>query len=296
MPTNKSWLKCQKNLCVFLLCLMLFLLSSGVSSSGLDNNQRIFTPAVEMQSEDWNDPVEMERVWQAALVRVPALGGGYIETTVGGLRTLHLAQRKEFPAIVFLHGCSGIGEGTYTRINFLAANGYAVIAPPSLAREKYPQSCDPENLRGGLYRGTLKMRQFDAGYAIAKAKTLAWVDAGRVFLMGLSEGAITVATFRSKSEGASVKARIVEGWTCHAGWDEYRGINAPADEPVLTLLASKDPWFQGSTTRGECTGFLDPHNGSKSVVYTEVDLSHRHGLLEDERVQAEVLGFLKIHH
>ncbi len=279
------------------LCALVLLLLAGVASgSGLNNSSRTFTPAAEMRSEDWNDPQELERVWQAALVRIPDAGHGTIETTIGELHTLSFAQEKQFPAVVFLHGCSGTGKGTDTRIDFLAAHGYAVIAPPSLARKKYPQSCDPENLRGGLYRDTLKMRQFDAGYAIEKAKTLAWVDARRVYLVGLSEGAIAAATFRSQSAKASVRARVVEAWTCHAGWDEYRGIHAPANEPVLTLLASEDPWFQGPTTRGECSGFLDPGNGSKSVVYTEADLRQRHGLLEDERVQAEVLEFLAKHH
>lgn len=275
--------------------LLLFLLAGMASGSCLDNSTRTFTPAAEMRSADWNDPQELERVWQAALVRIPDSDGGHIETTVEELHTLQFVQGKRFPAVVFLHGCSGIGKGTHTRINFLAANGYAVIAPPSLARKKYPQSCDPENFRGGLYRDTLKMRQFDAGYAIEKTKALGWVDARRVYLVGLSEGGITAATFRSQSGKASVRARVVEAWTCHAGWDEYRGINAPADEPVLTLLASEDPWFQTPTTRGECTGFLDPGNGSKSVVYTEADLSQRHALLEDERVQAEVLEFLAKH-
>ena len=33
------------------------------------------------------------------------------------------------------------------------------------------------------------MRQYDAGYAIAEAKKLPWVDESNVFLMGLSEEA-----------------------------------------------------------------------------------------------------------
>ncbi len=278
------------------LCGLLLLLFAGMASgSGLNSSTRTFTPAAEMRSEDWNDPRELERVWQAALVRIPDSAHGYVETTAGELHTLSVAYGKKFPAVVFLHGCSGIGKGTHTRINFLATNGYAVIAPPSMARKKYPQSCDRENLRGGLYRDTLKMRQFDAGYAIEKTKALAWVDPRRVYLVGLSEGGIAAATFRSESGKASVRARVVEAWTCHAGWDEYRGINAPAGEPVLTLLASEDPWFQTPTTRGECTGFLNPDNGSKSVVYTDADLRQRHALFEDERVQAEVLGFLSKH-
>ena len=79
------------------------------------------------------------------------------------------------------------------------------------------------------------MRQYDAGYAIEKTKALAWVDPDRVYLVGLSEGGIAAATFQSQSGKASLRARVVEGWTCHAAWDEYRGINAPADEPVLDI-------------------------------------------------------------
>ena len=295
-PVNQLLPRHQKASWAVLLYLMLFLCAGVASGSGLNNSTRTFTPAEEMRSEDWNDPAELERVWQAALVRIPNPGHGYIEATVGDLHTLQLDPGEKFPAVVFLHGCGGIGKGTYARINFLAANGYLVVAPPSMARKKYPQSCDREKFRGGLYRDTLKMRQYDAGYAIEKTKTLAWVDPDRVYLVGLSEGGITAATFQSQSGKASLRARVVEAWTCHAAWDEYRGINAPADEPVLTLLASEDPWFQGPTTRGECTGFLHPDNGSKSVVYTEADLRQRHALLGDERVQAEVLDFLRKHH
>ena len=293
-PVNQLLPRHQKASWAVLLCLILC--AGATAGSGLNASTRTFTPAEEMRSEDWNDPVEMERVWQAALVRIPSPGNGHIETTAGDLHTLQLDPGKKFPAVVFLHGCGGIGKGTHTRINFLAANGYLVVAPPSMARKKYPQSCDRENLRGGLYRDTLKMRQYDAGYAIEKTKALAWVDPARVYLVGLSEGGIAAATFQSQSGKTSLRARVVEAWTCHAAWDEYRGINAPADEPVLTLLASEDPWFQGPTTRGECTGFLHPGNGSKSVVYTEADLKQRHALLEDERVQAEVLDFLRKHH
>ena len=279
-----------------LICLALFCVSAMALSTGLHNSTRTFTPVFEMKSKDWNDPVEMERVWQAALVRIPKPGGGYTATTVKELHAHNLEGSKKFPTVIYLHGCSGIWEGTYTRINFLASNGYAVIAPPSMARKKYAKSCAPVQIQGGFYRDILKMRQFDAGYAIENAKTLPWVDANHVFLVGLSEGGITTATFRSNSKGASVRARIVEGWTCQSVWHEYRGINAPEGEPVLTLLGANDPWFQNPYTSGECTGFIKKRkDGSKSVVYTGESLSHRHVLLEDERVQAEVLDFLKTH-
>ena len=237
----------------------------------------------------------MERTWLAALVRIPRPNGGYVNTTMRELNSGTLAVSGRWPTVIYLHGCTGVWIGTYTRINFLARNGYAVIAPVSFARQKYPKSCDAQRHQGGFYRSTLLMRQNDAGYAIARAKTLPWVDRDNVFLMGLSQGGITTATFFSTSPEKSLRARIVEGWTCHAGWVEYKGINAPASEPVLTLVGSKDPWFQNVWTKGDCTKFIEPSNGSRSVVYSTGYLSTRHELLESSEVQDTVLEFLAQH-
>ena len=237
----------------------------------------------------------MERTWLAALVRIPRPNGGYVNTTIREINSGTRAVSGRWPTAIYLHGCTGVWSGTYTRINFLARNGYAVIAPVSFARQKYPKSCDAQRHQGGFYRSTLLMRHNDAGYAIAKAKTLSWVDRDNVFLMGLSQGGIATATFFSTSPEKSLRARIVEGWTCHAGWVEYKGINAPASEPVLTLVGSKDPWFQNVWTKGDCTKFIEPSNGSRSVVYSTGYLSTRHELLESSEVQDTVLEFLGQH-
>ena len=289
--TGLQDLKKPSSILVFLVLSLIPVIAAG---SGLHNNSsRTFIPVYEMKPSDWNDPAELERVWQSALIRIPKPDGKFIATTVKELHTHNLAGSEKFPTVIYLHGCSGIWSGTYTRINFLAANGYAVIAPPSMARKKYSKSCEPAQIQGGFYRDVLKIRHADAGYAIEKAKTLPWVDADRVFLVGLSEGGITTATFK----GASVRARIIEGWTCQSVWPEYHGLNAPEGEPVLALLGANDPWFQNPYNRGECTGFIKKRkDGSKSVVYTDESLSHRHVLFEDERVQAEVLEFLRAHH
>ena len=278
---------------IYIACL--FFIYSQAYSNGTNNNTRIFTPVTEMSEEDWDDPAEMERAWQAALVRIPNGKGKYISTTMRRLNKKDVERIHGYPTVIYLHGCAGVWGSTKTRINFLAKNGYAVIAPVSFARKKYPRSCDEKNKVAGFYRGTLKMRQYDAGYAIKKAKTLTWVDPENVFLMGLSQGGITTATFSSSSKLASVNARVVEGWTCKAGWGEYTGIKAPKSEPVLTLVGINDPWFQNSWTRGDCSDAINKRNGSKSVVYTDNYLSHRHELLEDREVQATVLKFLREH-
>ena len=113
--------------------------------------------------------------------------------------------------------------------------------------------------------------------------------------MGLSEGGITTATFVGTGPEHGVRARVVEGWTCHAGWSEYDGIDAPSTEPVLALVGAKDPWFQDRWTRGSCSPFINELNGSRSVVYDTGYLQSRHLLLEDAGVQRTVLDFLREH-
>ena len=217
----------------FLLIIALLTLS-GCIQGGLHNSTKVFTDPSDMRPSDWSDPAEMKRAWQAALVRIPKSSGGYVSTTIAELHEGGISPEGVWPTVIYMHGCTGIWSGTKTRINFLARNGYAVVAPASFARLKYPQSCRPDTLQGGLYRPTLKMRQDDAGYAIAKAKTLPWVDKSNVFLMGLSQGGITTATFSSSRREHSLRARIVEGWTCHGGLDRIRrdqrtGIRACTD-------------------------------------------------------------------
>ena len=267
----------------------------GCSQAGLHNNTRVFTATSDVRSSDWSDPAEMERAWQAALVRIPKSSGGYVSTTIDELQEDAISPVGVWPTVIYMHGCTGFWSGTNTRINFLARNGYGVVAPASFARLRYPQSCRPDTHQGGLYRPTLKMRQSDAGYAISKAKPLLWVDKSNVFLMGLSQGGITTATFSSSRREHSLRARIVEGWTCHAGWTEYTGINAPESEPVLTLVGAKDPWFQNHWNHGSCGRFLSKSNGSRSVVYSKGRLSTRHELLEAGEVQQTVLDFLSSH-
>ena len=275
--------------------MVVLLALSGCATTGLHNSTKVFTDPSDMRPSDWSDPTEMERAWQAALVRIPKSGGDYISTTIAKLGEGGALPEGVWPTVIYMQGCTGIWPGTKARINFLARNGYAAIAPASFARLKYPRSCRAATFEGGMYRPTLRMRQYDAGYAIAKAKTLPWVDESNVFLMGLSQGGITTATFASSRPEHSLGARIIEGWTCHAGWSEYKGVNAPDTEPVLALVGAKDPWFQTPWTKGDCRPFLDLSNGSRSVVYSTGRLSTRHELLEAREAQQEVLTFLNTH-
>jgi hypothetical protein len=173
-----------------------------------------------------------------------------------------------------------------------ALAGYAVVLPDSYARKYKPKSCDLTTITPGLHRGVLAWRHAEADYAIKQARTIPWLDADNVFLAGLSEGGVTVATYR----GEPVNARIIEGWTCRSTlWAEYVGMNAPESEPVLALVSAEDPWFYKRPTAGDCGSMLNKKNGSKSIVYTEESLINRHWLNWHDKPKGEMLNFIKVH-
>ena len=275
--------------------LILSVLGCGPGIHGYSNSTKVFTGKSEMRGQDLSNPTEMERAWQAALVRIPTPDGSILKSQIKLLEQNPFSDSAKIPTVIYLHGCTGIWKGTFRRMNMLAKNGFAVIAPISFARKKYPRSCSEVGHKGGLFRWTLRIRQSDAGYAIEQARKLPWVDGENLFLMGLSEGGITTATFKSQKRNRRVNARVVEGWTCFAGWEEYRGINAPELEPVLTLVGSNDPWFQNPWNKGDCGPFLSKTNGSQSIVFKDWPLRNKHELMESKEVQELTINFLRKH-
>jgi dienelactone hydrolase len=262
---------------------------------GLHNSSKTFVEPAEISWEDWSDPRELQRSWHAAIVRIPINKGQSRLATVSDLIDETAGIDGPIPTAIYLHGCSGFWPGTHLRTKFLADNGFLVIAPASFARAKYPRSCNIKTKKGGLFRQTLNIRQYDAGHAIEMAKQLPIVDDENIVLVGFSEGALVAATFEAENERQQTSARIVEGWTCNTPWPEHKGVNAPSNEPVLTLVGERDPWYQDQWTRGDCTPFLNETNGSKSIVYRDELLAPKHGLLEFPSVQKDVLAFLKEH-
>ena len=243
------------------------------------------TPVEQMSSKDWTDPQELKRTWDGAKVRIP-LETGVIKASMINLR--NVPTEKKFPTVIYMHGCNGFWTGTDRRVDFLATLQFAAIAPNSFARKKVPTSCEPLTHKAGMYRATLIMRQNEVAYAIREACKLAWVDSKNIILMGHSEGGITTATFT----GESVKARIIEGWGCHASWPEYHGLNALKTEPVLSIIGDKDPWLSNLALQGDC-GEFTLNEASESIVFKSGYIRYEHFLLEYPEAKALVRKFLK---
>lgn len=233
------------------------------------------------------DPIQVQPTWDRAVVYAPAGTGRSRRLSTAELPG-YLADRQPLPVIVYSHGCSGIERIGHAAGEFYARNGYLFVAPDSFARPEKPTSCQPALRRGGLHRNVLGWRHAEIDFAIAQLRNLPGLSDAKIALVGHSEGGIATATYR----GAALAARVIEGWTCQAGWSEYRGLNAPRDEPVLSLVGEDDPWFRLPELRGDCGAFMDGND--RSVVFRKPGgLARRHWLMRDPAVREIVITFLR---
>ena len=275
--------------------LMLALLVSGCQTTG--NSSLI------------GNPSELKRTWDAAIIYLPddGLEIPFAEKLLGpdGTSALELIMKgaveqgdlarmpknKRYPVIIYLHGCTGLYSHDTDSGIFLASQLNAVvIQPDSFAREYRPTNCNPRAKSGGTFRPAVRFRIEEANYAIREARKFSWVDSENVFLMGFSEGGYATAKFT----GEPVNARIIEGAPCHAGWPDWNGLDAPESEPVLSLLAQKDPWYQAARHRGkDCGSKMSKTNGSRSIVVTKGPYANGHAVLMDPDIKAAVKEFFK---
>ena len=240
-----------------------------------------------------HNPEELARTFNSAIIVVPkhlnshdpfALKRVLVDEVKNVKKTLeNIPDDSAIPMIIYMHGCGGRFD--YWLYNFLAHNGYAVLAPNSFAREYKPKSCNPKTYTGGLHRGALHFRLAEANYAHEAIKKMPWVDKKNIFMMGFSQGGITTA----KYPHGGLAGRIILGWTCNSGWPGYDGISGPRDVPILAVVASNDPWFRRPSTSGDCSDALFPRNYIESIV---IDADH-HDIHSLTIVKDKILRFLQ---
>lgn len=278
---------------VWLLVLISSVTMSEAQIRTLNNDGKKFVDSSAIEQSDLADRNEVARVWASSPVYIPKSSRGIRKTTTAKLSRVAAKEGRKYPVILYLHGCPGLYQFDLTRAKMIARQGYIVVALVSFARLKYAKSCDQKTLQGGFYRDVLKMRQFDVGYALERLHDIPVVDASNIALFGLSEGGNLAATFKARNKKQRVKARVIEGWTCHAGWPEWSGMNADKGEYVLSLLGANDPWFVGKPwVQGDCGRFMNKANGSRSIIYRSGQLSDQHALLGFRQPRDEAFSFL----
>ena len=123
------------------------------------------------------------------------------------------------PAVLFLHGCSGLIRGGVGYRLLLMTEGYAVFEPDAFARPGY--SCDSSSIA---------MRREEIAYALGQIRALPWVDQDRIVLMGFSQGGTAVGSWEEP------------GFAAHVILDAPATARAPAKVPVLAIAGAEDSY------------------------------------------------------
>jgi dienelactone hydrolase len=238
---------------------------------------------------------DVQRTWREALVVLPQSAGGdapasFRQSSSAVARHVRkFPSGTQFPTVVFLHGCTGIGNLAF--LEDLARQGYAVVAPDSFARRYRPLQCDPKTSRGGRNLFVYDFRSAELTYALERLPNLPWVDLDNLFLIGASEGAVTAALFR----GDVFNARVIAQWTC-TGAPLVAGIGAPPRTPVLAIVREDDPYYAAANTpgqQGHCGFYLTDRANSQSLVVRAGAGDDAHDVLSDSGAVAAILAFLR---
>ena len=131
------------------------------------------------------------------------------------------------PAVVFLHGCSGMIRGAARATSYrgmLMEMGFAVIEPDSYARPDH--TCD---------NSSASMRRDEAAYALEQLQSLPWLDPDRIVLVGFSEGGRAAGLWDQPGFAAIV---ILGARATPA---------APDGVPVLAVAGANDSWAKPET-------------------------------------------------
>lgn len=200
------------------------------------------------------------------LAACAATGPGSIVTTAGdGTQQRIPAEIYKpegsgpFPAIVMMHDCSGLGpnsSGAPGRwAKELVAHGYVVILPDSFTTRGFPNGVCTDASRGPQVAPVQRAR--DAHAAFAHLRTLAYVDSGRVGLMGGSHGGSTALVAMLPIRGAAARfpgfaaaVALYPGCATPAGRliGDSGGVYRPL-APLLILVGELDDWTPAEPCR-----------------------------------------------
>ena len=143
-----------------------------------------------------------------------------------------------------LHDCSGLGPrssgspGRWTRL--LVERGYVVLVPDSFSTRGFPNGVCTDASRARLQVGP-EQRVQDALETLAYAKTLPYVDARHVGVMGGSHGGSTTLATLGRASGFAAGIALYP--RCSVA-----GVSYTPSAPLLILAGELDDW----TPAAEC--------------------------------------------
>ncbi|MEA2818364.1 MAG: hypothetical protein QOJ86_368 [Bradyrhizobium sp.] len=173
------------------------------------------------------------------------------------------------PAVVLMHGCSGLlnGQGRIIPLyrawmRALFAKGYDVLTVDSAASRGFGQTCSAGESRIAMWRD----RPSDAYAALGYLQAQPPVRADRIALMGWSQGGgVVLLTINDKSIGrpAALKQDFKAAVSFYPGacsdrfqskpWTEVEPQGWTTPVPLLVLFGAADTW----TPLAPCEEFLE---------------------------------------
>jgi dienelactone hydrolase len=220
--------------------------------------------------------------WASAVV--------YLPNSTEAVTVDRIPADRKWPAIIYLHGCSGLlgaeGGDNHRWARLLAAQGLLVVMPDSMARGDRKPNCDPATNKGGLFPPVYGMRLAEIQYAAEKIRAQPWFN-GNLLLMGHSEGGLTAA--RTPLPGFA--GIVISGWTCtNAKFKSFDGVFSPPDTPVLAIKYTDDPWYPPSSPAfGDCESKLAGRPNSTAILLP----GRGHGTYDNEVARKAVTAFVR---
>ncbi|MEH2539458.1 dienelactone hydrolase [Bradyrhizobium sp. AZCC 1577] len=164
-----------------------------------------------------------------------------------------------FPAVIYLHGCSGLNVASREHFaKMLNAWGYVSLAVDSFATRGIKEDC------GHPMPG----READATGALVYLSKLAFVDQGRIAVVGSSEGGIV--TLRLAAARDAKVFDVPNDLSFRAAIAFYPLCSAASEQmaiPTLVLIGELDDW----TPAKNCERWMQLRNGKgapvKLVIY-----------------------------
>jgi dienelactone hydrolase len=156
----------------------------------------------------------------------------------------HPSGAGPFPAVVLLHGCNGFPESLDLNWGVkLAAWGYATLTVDSFLPRGLKNACG-----GGLPMGV----SFDAYQALDFLGQQPFVDAGRVAVLGFSQGGFL--SLSAVENGPIERATKRKFRAAVAFYPLCVGIKGPTTVPSLILIGEKDDWTPADACRKLANG------------------------------------------
>jgi len=174
-----------------------------------------------------------------------------------------------FPAVVYLHGCSGLLDNTRTRMaELLTGWGYVSLMVDSFTTRSVEHACDAETV---VRLDVLRTRQRDALGALSYLAKLPFIDPKRIAVVGSSQGGI-VALQLASTHSADYFA-VPDGLRFRAAVAYYPLCAFATDQltiPATILIGELDDWSPAK----DCRLWMERRAGKgahvKLVIYPGV--------------------------